>query len=135
MQVLPSTARDHRIRIPDVHDPENNIHAAVKYLAMLRDSYFSGPDTDPKALMRLALAAYNAGPARIRKARKKAEELGYNKGRWFRNTEYGTLVTVGNEPVRYVSNINKYYLSYIMADEILRQRGMKKKSLQAATSR
>jgi len=40
---------------------------------------------------------------------------------------------VGREPVRYVSNINKYYLSYVMADEILRLRGNKKESIQKDT--
>lgn len=129
MQVLPSTGRDHRIRIPDVRDPESNIHAAVKYLALMRDSYFNGDDVDPRARMRLALAAYNAGPGNIIRARRKTESLGYDKGRWFRNTEVGTLLTVGREPVRYVSNINKYYLSYIMAAEILRMRDTDREGL------
>jgi len=133
MQVLPSTGRDHRIRIPDVYDPENNIHAAVKYLALMRDTYFHGKDIAPQARMRLSLAAYNAGPGKIIRARRKAEALGYDNGRWFQNTEYGTLLTVGREPVRYVSNINKYYLSYVMADEILRLRGNKKESIQKDT--
>jgi membrane-bound lytic murein transglycosylase MltF len=133
MQVLPSTARDHRIRIPDITDPENNIHAAVKYLALLRDDYFNGPDIVPQARMRLALAAYNAGPLKIIKARRKTEALGYDKGKWFQNTEYGTLLTVGREPVRYVSNINKYYLSYVMAAEILRLRGAEKENIQEDT--
>jgi len=32
--------------------------------------------------------------------------------RWFRNVELAVLRTVGQEPVQYVSNINKYYVIY-----------------------
>lgn len=40
MQVLPATAEDKRINIIDVHKLENNIHAGVKYLALLQNQHF-----------------------------------------------------------------------------------------------
>ncbi|MFO7749923.1 MAG: transporter substrate-binding domain-containing protein [Desulfobacteraceae bacterium] len=112
MQVLPSTALDKKIAIDNIHKAENNIHAGVKYLDFVRSRYFSGENIAPNDRVRLALAAYNAGPAKIRRARALTEKMGLNPDRWFRNVEIGTLRLVGEEPVTYVSNINKYYLIY-----------------------
>jgi membrane-bound lytic murein transglycosylase MltF len=62
--------------------------------------------------VRFALAAYNAGPANIRRSRTTATQLGYDSNRWFNHTELGTMQRVGLEPVHYVRNISKYYLSF-----------------------
>jgi membrane-bound lytic murein transglycosylase MltF len=48
MQVLPDTAADPRIGVPDIDTIENNIHAGVKYLAYLRDTFFDDPDILPE---------------------------------------------------------------------------------------
>jgi len=112
MQMLPSTAKDKKIGISDIHKVENNVHAGVKYLAFLRDHYYSKADMKPRDRVRMTLAAYNAGPAKIRKVRALAEKMGLDKNRWFRNTEIAALRVVGQETVRYVSNINKYYVLY-----------------------
>ncbi|UCE82552.1 MAG: transporter substrate-binding domain-containing protein [Deltaproteobacteria bacterium] len=117
MQVRPATAKDKNIGIRDVHLLENNIHAGVKYLAFLRDRYFNDEAIRQRDRVRLALASYNAGPAKIRRARALAQEKGLNPNRWFRNVELATLQSVGREPVRYVSNINKYYVTYQLAEE------------------
>ena len=57
MQVLPSTAADPNVGIPDITTLENNIHAGTKYLRFLRDRYFSDPEStaqpDPLQLRRL----------------------------------------------------------------------------------
>jgi membrane-bound lytic murein transglycosylase MltF len=118
MQVLPSTAKDRQIGIADIHRVENNVHAGVKYLAFLRDHYYS-KGMEPREQIRMSLAAYNAGPSKIRKARALAEKMGLNKNKWFRNVEIATLRIVGQETVKYVSNINKYYILYreILAQE------------------
>ena len=118
MQVLPATAMDKNIGIPHVNRLDNNVHAGVKYLAFLRDRYFSSENISPRNQIRFSLAAYNAGPANIRKARKMAEKMGLDKNRWFRNVELAALRTIGQETVQYVSNINKYYVLYqsILAD-------------------
>jgi len=64
MQLLPSTAADERVGIPDVDSLENNIHAGVKYLHVLRERYFSAPEIAPESRMHFTHAAYNAGPGR-----------------------------------------------------------------------
>jgi membrane-bound lytic murein transglycosylase MltF len=112
MQLLPSTAADASVGIPDIHDLENNIHAGTKYLAFLRDRYFSDPDISPAAQRDLAWAAYNVGPARIRRLRRKAAERGLDPNVWFDSVERVAAERLGREPVDYVANINKYYLAY-----------------------
>ena len=51
---------------------ENNIQAGVKYLNFLRDQYFNDAAILPRDQVRFSLAAYNAGPVKMRRARKKA---------------------------------------------------------------
>ena len=130
MQVRPLTAGDKNVRIEDVHLLENNIHAGVKYLAFLRDRYFNDKAIRPRDRVRLAMASYNAGPAKIRRARSLAREKGLDPNRWFRNVELATLQSVGQEPVRYVSNINKYYVTYQLAEEKTDIREKTKKNIQ-----
>lgn len=124
MQVLPSTARSRRVGIKNVHDLESNVHAGVKYLAFLRDHYFDDRDIRPRDRVRLTLAAYNAGPGNIAKSRRVAENMGLNPNRWFRNVEFGALKVIGQETVKYVSNINKYYLMYGLGERnmVIRKR-------------
>ena len=112
MQIKPATAADPKVGIKDVYNVENNIHAAVKYLSFIRSRYFSDEKILPRDQVRFSLAAYNAGPAKIRRARKKAEKMRLDPNRWFRNVELAVLNTVGQETVQYVSNINKYYVIY-----------------------
>ena len=117
MQVLPSTAKDKNVGISNIHRLENNVHAGVKYLAFLKKRYFSDPRIKPRNQVRFALAAYNAGPAKISRARSQAKAMGLDSNRWFRNVELAVLKMIGQEPVRYVSNINKYYVIYMQASE------------------
>ena len=112
MQIRPSTARDPKIGIKDITDLESNIHAAVKYLAFIRERYFSDESIRPRDRVRFALAAYNAGPAKINRARRISKNMNLNPDQWFRNVELAVLRTVGQETVKYVSNINKYYVIY-----------------------
>jgi LPXTG-motif cell wall-anchored protein len=112
MQLLPSTAADDAVGIPDITDLEDNIHAGIKYLSWLRKTYFEeeGITQLDKALF--SLAAYNAGPGNMRKARRRAEKLGFDPNRWFGNTEIGMYRAVSGEPASYVRNIYKYYVTY-----------------------
>lgn len=112
MQLLPSTAADDAVGIPDITDLENNIHAGIKYLHWLRKTYFEeeGITQLDKALF--SLAAYNAGPGNMRKARRRAGRLGFDPDRWFGNTEIGMYRAVSGEPASYVRNIYKYYVTY-----------------------
>jgi membrane-bound lytic murein transglycosylase MltF len=122
MQLLPSTAADAAVGIPDIHLLENNIHAGAKYLAFLRDRYFDDPAIEPAARVDFAWAAYNVGPARIRRLRQKALERGFDPNRWFDNVERIAAEELGREPVDYVANINKYYLAYRLQYESDRAR-------------
>ncbi|MFV0478640.1 MAG: transglycosylase SLT domain-containing protein [Parahaliea sp.] len=112
MQLLPSTAADPNVGIPDISQSKDNIHAGIKYLSFLRDRYFSADDIEPLDQALLALAAYNMGPARVRTLREHATKKGYDPNRWFDNVEIIAAHEVGREPVQYVANIFKYYQSY-----------------------
>lgn len=117
LQLLPSTAAAPSVGIPDITTLENNIHAGAKYLAFLRDRYFSDPEIDPKARLDFTWAAYNAGPARVRGLRRKAEERGFDPNRWFHNVERIAAEEIGRETVDYVANVNKYYVAYRLSFE------------------
>ncbi len=112
MQLLPSTAEDKNVAIPNIDELEPNIEAGAKYMAFLKERYFSGPDLDELNGSLLALASYNAGPGRIRRLRREAGERGYDPNLWFDNVEVIVAEQVGRETVQYVSNIFKYYLTY-----------------------
>ena len=127
MQLLKSTANDPNVAIPNIEELEPNIHAGVKYLRFLVDHYFDEPGLDPVNRHLFGFASYNAGPNRIQRLRKKTAEKGLDPNVWFRNVEVVVAHDVGREPVRYVSNIYKYYLSYRLLLEQERRR-MKAKS-------
>ena len=112
MQVLPSTAADPNVYISDIEELENNIHAGVKYMAFLRDRYFKEPELTEDARRAFLWASYNAGPAKVRKLRTRASEIGLNPNKWFFNVEHAAQDIIGHEAVRYVSNIYKYYIAY-----------------------
>ena len=112
MQLLPSTAEDKNVAIPNIDELEPNIEAGAKYMAFLKERYFSGPELDELNGSLLALASYNAGPGRIRRLRREAGERGYDPNLWFDNVEVIVAEQVGRETVQYVSNIFKYYLTY-----------------------
>jgi len=114
MQLLPSTAADANVGIPDITTAESNIHAGIKYLDFIRKRYFSDPSVDRFNQTMFAFAAYNAGPARTRNLRAKAAEQGYDPDVWFDNVEVMAARDIGSETVQYVANILKYYVAYTM---------------------
>ncbi|MEE4355506.1 MAG: transporter substrate-binding domain-containing protein [Desulfococcaceae bacterium] len=122
MQIRPQTAADKNVNIKNINKLENNIHAGVKYLAYLRDNYFTDPDISPSARVDFAWAAYNAGPNKIKKLRTIAEKRGYDPNRWFFNTEHIAAEIIGAETVNYVANINKYYVAYKLYFDSLAKR-------------
>ena len=123
MQVMPATAGDANVAIDNIRDPEQNVHAGTKYLALLRDVYFPAREFDPEERIRFILAAYNAGPNMIARCRRLTRRMGRDPSKWFGHTELATRRLVGNETVRYVSNVVKYYLAYSLGHtmECLRQ--------------
>ena len=114
MQMLPSTAADKNVGIPDITDLEKNIHAGIKYLRFLHDRYFSDESIEPLDRILLTFAAYNAGPAKIARLRKEAGKKGLDPNVWFKNVEVVAARRIGRETVQYVSNIYKYYTAYRM---------------------
>ncbi|MEP1471176.1 MAG: lytic transglycosylase F [Halieaceae bacterium] len=115
MQLLPSTASDPKVGIPNIHEVDANIEAGIKYLDYLRTRYFDDPDIDNINQHLLALGAYNAGPARMINLRRKAQEQGYDPNVWFDNVEIIAAQEIGRETVQYVANIYKYYLAYSLS--------------------
>ena len=123
MQLLPSTAADPNVDIPDISSEESNIHAGIKYMDFIRSRYFDDPAISDLDQLLLSLAAYNAGPARVRSLRRAAEAEGYDPNVWFDNVEVIAAREIGRETVQYVTNIYRYYLTYRMvASHVLTRR-------------
>ena len=119
MQILPSTAAYEHVRIEDIaSDPEQNIHAACKYMRYLLDKHLDDPQLDPTNRLLLGLAAYNAGPTNMQRMRNKAAAMGLDPNRWFANVEHAAAQLIGRETVQYVSNIYKYYLTYSRLEQL-----------------
>ena len=115
MQLLPETASDPNVGIEDIGELDANVHAGARYLAFLRDRYFDDPELEPWDRRAFAWAAYNAGPRAIARARNRAERMGLDRNAWFGETELAVSQSIGSEPVRYVANIQKYFLAYQLA--------------------
>ena len=115
MQILPSTAEDKNVNIKNIDKIENNIHAGTKYLRFIEDRYFADEEMSSKNRDLFALAAYNAGPAKIAKLRKEASDSGLDPNIWFGNVEIIAAKRIGRETVQYVSNIYKYYIAYSLS--------------------
>jgi membrane-bound lytic murein transglycosylase MltF len=120
MQVMPATGKE--LNVGDIHQLENNIHAGVKYIRRVIDRYYANEPMDDVNKLLFAFAAYNAGPARVRQLRAEAVERGLDKNVWFDNVERIASARIGRETVTYVSNIYKYYVSYLLSllqDDVL----------------
>jgi membrane-bound lytic murein transglycosylase F len=123
MQLLPNTAGE--LGFDDILDPENGIHAGVKYLDWVRDRF--EPDLAVPDRMWFSLAAYNAGAGHVRDARRLAARQGLNPNRWFGNVERAMLLLSrpqyaqearhgycrSHEPVRYVREVRSRYNAYV----------------------
>ncbi len=117
MQIKPATAADRNVGIADISAPADNIRAGAKYMRFLSDRYFSDQDMDKLQQWLFALAAYNAGPAKIQRLRRQAAAEGYDPNRWLDNVEVIAGRKIGRETVRYVRNVFKYYVAYQLAWE------------------
>ena len=117
MQLMPFMENDERINIKNIHQIENNIHAGIKYLALIRKQNFSDPNIDEESRLAFTWASYNAGPNKVKRIRDRAKKMGLDPNVWFGNVEIAAARMVGNETVRYVRNIYKYYIAYKLLDE------------------
>ncbi|HXV65351.1 MAG TPA: transporter substrate-binding domain-containing protein [Vicinamibacteria bacterium] len=125
MQVMPATARDQAVDIPDIENLESNIHAGIKYNRWVADNFFGDESIRKLDRALFSFASYNAGPGRVRSLRREAEEQGLDPNRWFNNVELIAAKRIGRETVQYVSNIYKYYIAYQL---ILRQEERREKA-------
>jgi hypothetical protein len=92
MQLMPGTAKD--MGVSDPFDPQQNVEGGSKYLAKQLEDFGD---------MRLALAAYNAGPQRIRNIIKKLESEEVPV------TTRNILRLVPTETKTYVQKVMNYY--------------------------
>ena len=58
-----------------------------------------------------------AGPNKVKKMRNQAKKMELDPNVWFGNVEIAAARMVGNETVRYVRNIYKYYIAYKLLDQ------------------
>jgi membrane-bound lytic murein transglycosylase MltF len=110
MQLMPATGKEQKVG--DIRSIDPNIHAGVKYMRFIRESFFENEPMDELNKGLFTFAAYNAGPGRIRGLRKEAKDRGLNPNVWFGHVERIASERIGRETVTYVSNIYKYYVAY-----------------------
>ena len=81
MQIMPVTNMElvEELDLPKVSRPRENIQAGIYYFSKLYRLFKTGTKGDR---IRLALAAYNAGPSRIYDAQELAAYLGENPNEW-----------------------------------------------------
>ena len=132
MQLLPSTAAEPAIAIKNIEKAEPNVHAGIKYMRWIVDTYFDDEELDPLQQTLFAFASYNAGPNRIRRLRRKAEARGLDPDIWFDNVELIAAEEIGRETLQYVSNIYKYYLAYTLIAE---QRARRERAIEGTKQR
>ncbi len=123
MQLTKTTAE--LMGLNDVKNVEESINAGVRYLSYLRDKF------DDSILLHdrmwFAVASYNSGYTRLKRARKLAEEMGLDKNKWFKNVELAMLSMAKpykkngkkvrncrcGQTVVYVREIRTRYFNYI----------------------
>lgn len=126
MQILPSTGS--AMQVGDIHKLEPNIHAAIKYMDHIILQYLGNSSIDDLNRILFAFASYNAGPSRIAKLRKHTAEAGLDSAIWFNNVEHIAAREIGQETVRYVRNIFKYFVAYklLLESEMNRAKALEK---------
>ena len=122
MQVIPKLAAANPIDVPSVTNADGNIEAGCKMLRNITDTYFNDPGINPINKTLFTFASYNAGPNRIVRLRKKAQDDGLDPNKWFGNVELEVAKDVGEETVTYVGNIYKYYVAYELTAEQKQQK-------------
>jgi membrane-bound lytic murein transglycosylase F len=95
MQLMPGTARAMGIPAGKENNPEENVAAAVKYLAKLEKNFQK--ITDRHERYNFILASYNAGIGHIYDAMALSEKYGRDKYVWFSNVEHYLLLKSSEE--------------------------------------
>ena len=132
MQVRRPTAR--KFGITNLFNPFDNILAGAAYLRWLQDVYFSDPRYSRDDRVNFTLAAYNAGPGRIRQMQKLARKQGLNPYVWFHNVEAVARNHIGTETVDYITKVRKTRTALLMTLRLVEKRRKAKASLSQASS-
>ena len=126
MQIMPATGKELKV---DITKAEGNIQGGVKYIRFMIDKYYKDEPMDDLNKGLFAFAAYNCGPGRVRQLRRDAAARGLDANVWFDNVERVAAEKIGRETVTYVSNIYKYYVSYLLVQgEYINRRNARKAS-------
>jgi len=126
MQLMPETGKS--MKVGDIRKIKSNIHAGIKYHRWLINRYFKDDNITNLNKTLFTFAAYNAGPAKVRRLRNEAKRQGLDPNKWMNNVEFIASKKIGVETVTYVSNIFKYYVSYKLYLEKFRANQEAKKS-------
>lgn len=103
MQIMPETAK--RMGVQDIHSPENNIKAGVKFLRWI-DKQLPREIIDSTERIKFALAAYNVGLGHVLDARRLAEKNHKNPNQWIQ--EVDTFILLKSKPKYYHDPVVKY---------------------------
>ena len=103
MQIMPGTARDLNLRQDKIFNPNENVKAAVTYLAQLQNKFKDIPSD--KERIKFVLASYNGGYLHIRDAMALAEKNGKNKLLWSDVSHYVLMLA---HPRYYNDRVVKY---------------------------
>jgi membrane-bound lytic murein transglycosylase MltF len=113
---VPEPATGQSMGVGDIHIADANVHAGAKYMRQLVDKIPNANFDDQNRAL-FAFAAYNAGPGKIEQLRKLAVQQKLDPNVWFNNVERVAAQQVGQETVRYVRNIYKYYVAYQLLEQ------------------
>ena len=95
-----------------------NVHAGSKYMAQLMERYFKDAKFDRPESHPVRLRQLQRGSGQHREgAQAAAAQEGLNPDVWFNQVEHVVARRIGQEPVRYVRNIFKYYVAYKLAQQ------------------
>ncbi len=125
MQLMPETAKLYGAK--NIKNPEQNIHAGVKYLSFLND-FWKNKITDKEERLKFILASYNVGQGHVEDAMRLTQEYHRDPQKWEGNVAYYLLKKSepmyyenkvsfsgycrGEEPVTYVKEVLKQYDIY-----------------------
>jgi len=127
MQIIGTTAKLMGLR--DTKNVEKSIDAGVRYLSYLRSKFDNSILLHDR--MWFAVASYNSGYTRLKRARQLAVEMGLDKNKWFQNVELAMLSMAKpykkngkkvrncrcGQTVVYVRDIRTRYFNYLRLTE------------------
>ena len=127
MQLMPRTAKSHGVQANELNNPERNLIAGTKHIAML-EKHWKTELNDSLEVIKFTLGSYNVGQGHVEDAIRLAIKYDYDPTKWDDNVaqmllnksipkyykdpvvKYGYCR--GREPVNYVKTILNSYELY-----------------------